>query len=291
MKKQIDAKKTVYYIIALNLLQAVGVLAALVYTVWGQNHTGISFETTTLLLLFLFVLFSAVITAACVVPILRTIDEYHSIGTILSETEKLNRTLRAQRHDFLNQLQVVYGLIELGEYDSANTYIEKVYEDIQKVSNVLRTDHAALNAILQAKAGMCKARGIEIIIEVNSRFTDISMPIWQLCRIFGNIIDNAVTALSEDDTQHKSITVTLSETVKDYTFQIANNGPANPTSQWVRIFEPGFTTKKEDGHGMGLSICRELMTAYGGKLTLNSTTTETVFEGTLPKRADIPCDN
>lgn len=287
MKKKLDARKTVFYIITLNVILIITMLAAFIYTMWTSDIQILSEEILLFYVLLAFVTISAVLTVATVFPMLRLIDERHSIGTILAETEKLNRTLRAQRHDFLNQLQVVYGLMELGDYDAANAYIEKVYDDIQKVSNILKTDHAALNAILQAKVGMCKTRDIDIRMEVNSRFTDITMPVWQLCRVFGNIIDNAVTALSDCEIQNKCIVISLSETVKGYTFRISNNGPPIPDAHWTQIFEPGFTTKEEEGHGMGLSICCELMEAYGGKLTVQSSTAETVFEGSLPRAAEI----
>lgn len=285
MKKQIDAKKTVLYIIALNLSQIVIMIAAFGYTLWHTDVI-ISAEWRMMLALFVFAAVSAAVTIASIFPMLRMIDERYSIGRILAETEKLNLTLRAQRHDFLNQLQVVYGLIELGDHAAANAYIEKVYDDIQKVSSVLKTDHAALNAILEAKANMCRARNIDIRLEVSSRFTDLAMPVWQLCRIFSNIIDNAVTAVSSGESDNKSITVVLSETVKGYAFRISNNGPAIPYDLWTHIFEPGFTTKTESGHGMGLAICRELLEEYGGELKVRSTLTETSFDGFLPRLTD-----
>lgn len=73
------------------------------------------------------------------------------IKETLTSVENLNNALRAQRHDFLNHLQVVYGLIEMDEYAEARNYINKVYKDIQSVSRVLKTANPAVNALLQAK--------------------------------------------------------------------------------------------------------------------------------------------
>ena len=55
------------------------------------------------------------------------------------QLNELNNTLRARRHDYLNHLQVVYGLMDLEQYDDANNYIEQVYAGIQKVNSVLKT--------------------------------------------------------------------------------------------------------------------------------------------------------
>jgi len=283
MKKQIDAKKTIYAIIMVNMIQIAATIAMVIYATMRQLTILAVTERTMLFLLLAFSALSAGVIIINVIPMLRMSEERRSLGRTLEETEKLNRKLRAQRHDFLNQLQVVYSLMELQEYESANAYIEKVYEDIQKVSSILKTDHAALNAILQAKTSMCKARGVDIHIEVGSRFGEIPIPVWQLCRIFGNIIDNAVTALTESHTANAAITVTLSETLKTYVFRIANNGPEIPQYLCTHIFDAGFTTKLEDGHGMGLTICRDLMEEYGGTLRVYSDSEQTVFEGMLPR--------
>ena len=51
----------------------------------------------------------------------------------MEQLEQLNVTLRGQRHDFMNHLQVVYSLMELGEYGESMKYIERTYDDILSV--------------------------------------------------------------------------------------------------------------------------------------------------------------
>ena len=55
-----------------------------------------------------------------------------------AQLEDLNGTLRAQRHDFMNHLQVVFSLLELEDYKEASDYIERVYGDIRRVSRTLK---------------------------------------------------------------------------------------------------------------------------------------------------------
>jgi len=284
MKKQVDLKKTILYIITLNIVQAAVMIVMAFFTLMWDTIILALTERTIVLILLLFSLMSACLTIVNIIPMLQMNEERDSLKNTLAETEKLNRTLRSQRHDFLNQLQVVYSLIELGDHASVNSYIEKIYDDIQRVSSVLKTDHAALNAILQAKVSMCKTRGISIRMEIGSRFTDVQIPVWQLCRVFGNIIDNAITAISDARQKDGEIVVTLQESLKNYSFRISNNGPKIASASRNRIFEPGFTTKQEAGHGMGLTICRELMEEYGGTLVLVDDPEKTVFEGILLRR-------
>ncbi|MDU2065943.1 MAG: Spo0B domain-containing protein [Sporomusaceae bacterium] len=48
------------------------------------------------------------------------------------------RLLRAQRHDFVNHLQVAHALLQLGKADQAQAYLEKVAQDTNMVNETLR---------------------------------------------------------------------------------------------------------------------------------------------------------
>ena len=56
-----------------------------------------------------------------------------------------------------------------------------------------------------------------------------------------------------------------------------NNGPKIPEEIRDSIFKKGFTTKKEEGHGMGLAIVSEIVNKAKGKIELKSDEEETVF--------------
>jgi sensor histidine kinase regulating citrate/malate metabolism len=47
--------------------------------------------------------------------------------------------LRIQRHDFLNHLQVIHAMIQLGRNEKALQYIENLAHDPEMISNVLAT--------------------------------------------------------------------------------------------------------------------------------------------------------
>ena len=51
------------------------------------------------------------------------------------------------------------------------------------------------------------------------------------------------------------------------------------------IFKKGFSTKKDEGHGMGLSIVSEILNANKGSITLRSNEEETVFTVAFEKGA------
>jgi sensor histidine kinase regulating citrate/malate metabolism len=157
----------------------------------------------------------------------------------IKNLEELNNRLRAQRHDYLNHFQVVYGLLELGEYEEAQKYINPVFKDLMKVSKALKTAQPAVNALLQAKIEAAEQKKIDLYLEIRSDIKAIPLEPWNLCKVLANIIDNGITALSEVE-HEKSLYVEIGEDLNNYTFFIYNNGPEIPQKQFEDIFKPGF---------------------------------------------------
>lgn len=292
MKRQIHLKKAIAVLVGVTLFEAVGVAATTIYMLITDMVHAAQPALVALVLLSLVSVSGSLLAILSVRPILR-------VDTMLDQTEHsiedlnhLNNTLRAQRHDFMNHLQVVYTLIELKEFDEAGAYLDKVYSDIQKVSRVLKTGIPAVNAILQAKVQMCESRGITVTIDVRSSLADLAIPAWEFCRVLGNIIDNGMHALLSAESGRDSssndmqLTIEIFEDLRRHGFRISNNGPAIPPELWKRIFDAGFTTRGDAGEGMGLTICRELLAECGGTLKVYSNNNLTIFEGFVPRRSD-----
>ena len=227
---------------------------------------------------------------------------FRNIQESLDNLEKLNMKLRSQRHEYLNEMQVVYGLLEIGEYEEAVNYLKPVYTDIAKVNKALKTAKPAVNALLQSKLEVAGSKGIEFFIEVSSTLENIKVEQWDLCKILGNIIDNAITALIADkahetpevaqvsgegaspaNVKNKQIHVQISENQNSYVFVIYNNGPKIPADKINLIFKRGYTSKNEEGHGLGLSIVKDIVTDNKGTINVSSTYTKTAFEINIPK--------
>ena len=200
----------------------------------------------------------------------------------ISYLEAFNKTLRSQRHDFLNHIQVVYSLMELEEFDEARKYIESVYKDIVKVSKALKTSKPAVNALLQAKLQMAEKNNIEMELEIKTDLKTLSMEPWEFCRVIGNIIDNGIFALKEKP-DNRYMLVDFSEDLENIRINISNNGDVIPKEIINNIFKEGFTTKGNLGEGMGLSIVNEIVEKFNGSVSVNSNEQRTSFEIVLPK--------
>ena len=213
---------------------------------------------------------------------LRQRQQFDALEESYRNLEQLNSDLRAQRHDYLNHLQVVYGLMELEEYEELKAYLSPIYKGMMKTGKALKTKNPAVNALLRAKMAEAESMGIDFYVEVQSDLKDLSMEPWELCKVLSNLMDNAMTAL-ESNHNEKKMRVDIGEDRKNYFFTVSNNGPAIPKEWQERIFHEGFTTKKESGHGMGLYIVTQVLKAYHGNLKLSSTEEETSFSISVPK--------
>jgi two-component system, LytTR family, sensor histidine kinase AgrC len=282
--KPLNLNKTIMTIVFLSTVQITAATGILLYNYLNDKKYLIQNEYGSLLLFIIImaVLISSFLTVKNVSKKSKSNKQYEMVRDSLIQVEKLNNTLRGQRHDFMNHLQVVYGLMEMEEYIEARDYIEKVFNDIQKVSSVLKTGNPAINALLQAKLLYCEKRNIKLELFITTRLVALKIPSWEFCRILGNLIDNSIYALREKE-HDKFIELHLSEDIKNYYFKIKNNGPQIPATVKEMIFEPGFTTKGSEGEGMGLAISKEILEEYGGSIMVYSNSDETSFEGSVAK--------
>lgn len=238
----------------------------------------------TISLIFCFVV--VVVLAVCICYLLYTYqnlkEHYDELQESHKYLENLNSELRSQRHDYLNHLQVVYGLMQLEEFGELQKYLEPVYKNMKKTGKALKTSKPAINALLKAKMDEAESKDIDFYIEVKSDLKELHVEDWELCKVISNILDNAMTVL-ETKFGEKKITLDISENRESYYFSIANNGPIIPKELRGSIFKQGFTSKKEEGHGMGLYIVANVVKNHRGNIKLESNDEETIFIVSFPK--------
>nr|WP_162990722.1 Spo0B domain-containing protein [Maliibacterium massiliense] len=289
-KRNVNTDKTSRAVVALSVLE-LAVLLLVLYRAFRSGGTlfegGGDIAVTVLTLL----VGVDVVMALRISKHTRKLEtNIETIATSFEMTEKLNGTLRAQRHDFLNHLQVVYGLMEMGEYASASDYIKRVYKDIRDVSRVLRTASPAINALLQAKSITCQDKGIALDLVIESPMDALPMEDWQMCRVLSNLIDNAVDATLELPAgAARMMRVVLREDETHIRFCVENNGAAVPAQVAAHMFHAGFSTRGE-GRGMGLAIVHEEVTRAGGTVRYERRGDWTCFSGALPKAGAAPGD-
>ncbi len=284
MRERLNLDKAAKMAIMANAAQIIIALGITGYSLFGSgfNLSGMA-ERMLVMLMAVIVTWGAASDISAAFNARKIAEQSDMLEDAYRQLEELNATLRKQRHDFKNQLQVVHSLIELEDYAEASRYIETVYDDIQRDSAVLKTGIPAVNALIAAKSSDCEGRHIALDVEIYSAWKALPVEGYVVCRVLGNLLDNAMEALGSTD--GPAIRLQLSETLTDYTFFVENNGPRIPTQIRAHLFERGFTTKRT-GHGMGLAIVKELLEENGGGIELQTEDGCTRFTGRIPKRAD-----
>lgn len=270
--------KMLFLVNGIQFLLGAGILLGLWRRVFDQSDLVLPLALGLMLL-------SSVLSISGLFSVTRYQNE--SYRESMKNLENLNSRLREQRHDYLNQIQIVYGLLELEEYEEARDYLRPVFKDIMKVNKALKTAQPAVNALLQAKLETAEKQGIDFYLEVATQLSGLAMEPWELCKVLGNLIDNAVTAVAGLEGERR-ITLEIREARETYRLIVRNNGPDIPEQHRSLIFNQGFTTKKGEGHGMGLAIVSSVLKEAGGSIELQSGGGETAFFVTIPKGGKKP---
>ena len=287
MRRTIDIKKAARYAIILNAVQIAAAVAIALLVLLTDVEARASWRYIAALMCVsaLLVICGAIVDIGNALSADRIKQQSEMLEEAYAQLESLNGALRAQRHDFRNHLQVIGGLLEMGESDEAAKYIDRVYGSVGALSAQLRTASPAVNALLRVKMAEAQKRGVAMDVIVRSAWEGLPAQGWEMCRVLGNLIDNAMDALK--DTPSPRVTVTLGEELRAIIFSVENNGPEIPMEIREKIFQPGFTTKGGE-RGQGLAIVREIIAGYGGELTLESDENHTAFCGRLPRGAAQP---
>jgi signal transduction histidine kinase len=104
----------------------------------------------------------------------------------------------------------------------------------------------------------------------------------QLQQVVLNLIVNAVQAMGtvEQGPRELSITTDRAEP-SGVLVAVKDSGPGLAPANLAQLFAPFYTTKA-DGLGMGLSICRSIIEAHGGRLWVTNLPRGAIFSFTVP---------
>jgi len=205
------------------------------------------------------------------------------------ESKKLIQTLRSQRHDFRNQLQVIKALAEFNRNEEIVKFVTDSSMALDLSNSILsHINNAMVSAMLLVFSTQAKEKGIHFQVDSDVDFENWELSPVKLTRVLGNIIQNAIEILERHYMPERSIEVTMWETNDAYCFLIWNNGPMIPEELRDKVFVSGFSTKNSTG--LGLAIVRELIMEMGGNINLKSTFENgTEFKVILPKYVASSC--
>jgi signal transduction histidine kinase len=109
-------------------------------------------------------------------------------------------------------------------------------------------------------------RNASITLDLNSDISVIQGDSVQIQQVLINLLTNALDAMDDQPIGTRKITVsTKHENLKEIIVSISDFGGGIPPDNIKAIFSPFYTTKST-GMGLGLSICKSIVKAHGGKI-------------------------
>jgi signal transduction histidine kinase len=142
-----------------------------------------------------------------------------------------------------------------------------------------------IDEAMEIARGAAERPGLEISREVSLGAGEVETDPGLLRQILVNLLANAIDAVSG----RGKVRVAVQPREGGVQIAVRDDGVGIAAEDAARIFEPFYTTKgRGKGTGLGLAICRELATALGGRITVESAPgAGSTFTMTLPGRAPL----
>jgi two-component system, LuxR family, sensor kinase FixL len=130
-----------------------------------------------------------------------------------------------------------------------------------------------------------KERGVKVMISTDPGLPDAPVDRVQIQQVLLNLIRNAVESM--EDCTVRELTVAAARHADDVLISVIDTGNGIPAEIQARLFQP-FVTTKPEGMGIGLSVCRTIVEAHGGRLWMDSNPAGgCAFRFTVPTDSDM----
>lgn len=170
--------------------------------------------------------------------------------------EKYNE-IRTLRHDFKNQIAVANDMFEKGRTIEAIMHLNELQNKLSETSGVCYTGISAVDSIVNMKWQEALKYGIEYVTQIT--VTDkIELDDLLLCRIFANLLDNAIEGCERYNGDNKFISIRISQINSSLHISISNS------SNQVDVND--LRTEKNDlsAHGLGVKSIKKAVEELNG---------------------------
>ncbi len=236
-----------------------------------------------------------------IVLVFRDITREYQMQRTLRTTEKLalaGRLSATIAHEIHNPLDTVSNVLYLIRADSQGEtlkHVDLAMQELQRVSQVTRSMLSlyresktpvpvsvkeVLESVLSLFDRKISGNEVRIAKSLPSSLTVEGFPA-ELRQVFSNLIGNALDAVG----QHGALSLIASKTAAKgdlpagVSVVIADNGTGISQDNLSKLFLPFFTTKGEQGTGIGLWVSKGIVDKHGGTIAVDSST-EADYHGT-----------
>ena len=156
----------------------------------------------------------------------------------------------------------------VGETYRAGNIIGRIRDQIKKAPPRIESIdlNKAVEEVLAVVRGELSKNGVSVHVRTGKGLSPVKGDRVQLQQVMLNLILNSIEAMTSADVSERKLEITTKSRHTDgLLVAVANSGPGVAANDLERIFESFYTTKT-GGVGIGLSICRSIIDAHGGRL-------------------------
>ncbi|MGG4607414.1 sensor histidine kinase DpiB [Providencia sp. Me31A] len=220
----------------------------------------------------------------------RSQNDIESLNSQLTQVRQYIENLRALRHEHLNWMSTLSGLLQMKEYDQALALIKGESESQQQLIDALKEQFSdkQVAGLLFGKYHRAKELGLQLKFTPGSQLHHLpdSLSGTEFCAILGNLLDNAFEASLKNGQGNQQVELYLSDEGKDIVIEVVDQGCGFPIEIQDKWFERGVTTKTEtsDDHGIGLYLVASYIKRCNGAVIIEENQPYgTVFSIFIPK--------
>ncbi|RAX47740.1 histidine kinase [Arthrobacter sp. AQ5-06] len=243
------------------------------------------------------------------VMMLRDRTELQQLTRQLDAVGTMSTALRAQRHEFANQLHTIAGLMSIGQHQQARDYLAGLAATGPlkfPVDQAELLQDPYLQAFVGAKGVEADERGVTLRIGPETLVRAQVTEPQDVTTVLGNLIDNAVNAAVAGSSPDRWVELEVLDEPHDnggtLHIVVADSGDGlAPGTDPEAVFAEGFTTaagpvlvapaaaggRSSGGQGLGLALARKLARRRGGDVRLLEPGTPggpgAVFMASLPR--------
>jgi PAS domain S-box-containing protein len=156
----------------------------------------------------------------------------------------------------------------VGDTDRAGDIVDRIRDHIKKAPP--RKEHFDLNEAINEALLLARSAITENEVSLRTRFAEGLLAAYgdrvQVQQVVLNLILNAVEAMASVEARTRLLLISTEQNRADEVLvAFRDSGPGIEPDHLERVFEAFYTTKS-NGVGMGLSICRSIISAQGGRL-------------------------
>lgn len=215
-------------------------------------------------------------------------DEINTLSAQLSQIQQYVENLRTLRHEHLNWISTIGGLLQLKEYDRALEMVKFESSNqqslIDSISQMFK--NRLIAGLLFGKYHRAKELGLEMQFIPGSTLSANVNPLTEneLASILGNLLNNAFEATLKNPDSNKLIEFFISDEGSELIIEVSDNGCGIAPDIHDTIFTRGVTSKNSGDHGIGLYLVKTYIDQYNGTITIDDNEPcGTVFSIFIPK--------